>query len=81
MNVHEKIGRAITKVGLHLIVILIMSILGLLVAFPIKWTWNFTTPYLFDWPMITWSKAWCLFFLSNSLLQGWPKVKQPEAKL
>jgi len=76
MNNYEKIGKAVIIIGLHLMVILIMSILGLLIAFPIKWTWNFTTPYLFNWPMITWGKAWCLFFLSNSLIRGWPKPKE-----
>jgi len=37
---------------------------GLLWAFPVKWCWNATMPYLFAFPVITWGKAWCLTFLS-----------------
>jgi len=42
---------------------------GLLLAFPIKWTWNATMPYLFSLPTITWGKAWCLNFLTGCLIK------------
>lgn len=42
---------------------------GLLFAFPIKWTWNVTMPYLFGLPAITWGKAWCLNFLAGCLIK------------
>jgi len=75
MNNYEKIGKAIVNAGIQSIKILIVSVLGLLLAFPIKWTWNFVIPYLFGLPLITWGKAWCLLFISNSLIKGWPKPK------
>jgi len=31
--------------------------LGLLWAFPIKWCWNYTMPYLFNLKSITWGQA------------------------
>ena len=43
---------------------------GLLLAFPIKWTWNTTMPYLFALPTITWGKAWCLNFLCGCLIKA-----------
>ncbi len=43
---------------------------GLLMAFPIKWTWNAVMPYLFNLPLLTWGKAWCVMFLSGSLLKS-----------
>ena len=45
-------------------------VLGLLFAFPIKWTWNATMPYLFALPTITWGKAWCLNFLCGMLVRS-----------
>ena len=44
--------------------------LGLLLAFPIKWTWNATMPYIFSLPAITWGKAWCINFLCSMLIKG-----------
>ena len=43
---------------------------GIVLAFPIKWTWNATMPYLFALPTITWGKAWCLNFLCGCLLKS-----------
>jgi len=42
---------------------------GVILAFPIKWTWNATMPYLFGLSTITWSKAWCLHFLLSYFLK------------
>lgn len=44
--------------------------IGLALAFPIKWTWNATMPYIFGLPVITWGKAWCLSFLSHCLIKS-----------
>ena len=41
--------------------------IGLLLAFPIKWCWNYTMPYLFEWKTITWGQAWCLYFIAQCL--------------
>ena len=44
--------------------------LGLLLAFPIKWAWNVTMPYLFNLPTLTWGKAWCLHFIAGCLIKS-----------
>ena len=51
-------------------VIMMLAGIGLLLAFPIKWTWNVTMPYLFALPTITWGKAWCLNFLCGCLIKA-----------
>ncbi len=43
---------------------------GLLLAFPIKWCWNYAIVDIFDLPTITWGKAWCLYFLSRLLIKS-----------
>jgi len=48
---------------------LLMAV-NLLMAFPVKWTWNATMPYLFALPALTWGKAWCLTFLASVLVKG-----------
>ena len=48
----------------------IVAILGLLLAFPIKWCWNYTIPVLFGLNTITWGQAWCLNFLAGCLIKG-----------
>ena len=58
------------KVIEKLIAVAVMLGLGLLVALPVKWTWNATMPYLFALPMITWGKAWCLCFLCRALIKS-----------
>ena len=52
--------------------ILAIAGIGLLLAFPIKWTWNATMPYLFALPTLTWGKAWCLNFLFTCFLKSAP---------
>ena len=44
--------------------------IGLLLAFPIKWCWNYVMPYLFDFKTITWGQAWCLHFVAGSLIKS-----------
>ncbi len=51
-------------------VIVTLAAMGLLLAFPIKWTWNSTIPYLFALPTITWGKAWCLHFICGCPLKS-----------
>ena len=51
-------------------VIVVVAGLGLLLAFPIKWTWNATMPYLFGLSTLTWGKAWCLHFLTGCLIKS-----------
>ena len=64
---HEVVGKVVTAV---VGTVAGIAVIGLLLAFPIKWTWNATMPYLFALPVITWGKAWCLMFLCNCLLKS-----------
>lgn len=57
-------------VGVVITMIALIAGVGLLLAFPIKWTWNVTMPYLFALPTITWGKAWCLNFLCGCLIKA-----------
>lgn len=59
---------AMTVIGGAVMVIVMIAVLGLLLALPIKWTWNVTMPYLFGFPVLTWGKAWCLNFLCGCLI-------------
>ena len=43
---------------------------GLLLAFPIKWCWNYTMTAIFGLQMISWGQAWCLSFLSSCLIKA-----------
>jgi len=46
----------------------VLIIVGLIVAFPIKWCWNYAIVSLFAAPVITWGKAWCLYYLLKVLV-------------
>lgn len=59
-------------------VIGLIASIGLLLAFPIKWTWNATMPHLFALPTITWGKAWCLNFLCGCLIQSRPSTNSSK---
>jgi hypothetical protein len=66
---YEKLGKFLVKSFTVVGVISLTAGVGLLLAFPIKWTWNVTMPYLFSLPTITWGKAWCLNFLAGCLIK------------
>jgi hypothetical protein len=51
-------------------VVAAVSIFGLLLAWPVKWCWNYTMPYLFALKEISWGQAWCLNFLSGMLIKS-----------
>ena len=57
-------------IGTTVGIIFCIAGIGLLLAFPIKWTWNATMPCLFSWPVITWGKAWCLHFICSCLVKS-----------
>ena len=59
-----------TIIGVVIAVIGFTSIFGLLLAFPIKWSWNYTMVPIFDLPVITWGQAWCLNFLFACLIKS-----------
>ncbi len=51
-------------------IVVFAGVFGLLLAFPLKWCWNYVMPYLFEFKVITWGHAWCLSFLSGLLVQS-----------
>lgn len=60
----------LTKIIAAIAFIIISAILGVVLAFPIKWCWNYVMPYAFGLPIIGWGHAWCLSFLSGSLIKS-----------
>lgn len=66
----EIIGKIVVVVLAIIGVIILAGALGLIFAWPIKWTWNVTMPYIFGLPTITWGKAWCLNFLCHCLIKA-----------
>ena len=67
MTIPEKVFYGM---GMWLTMLVCSAAIGLLLALPIKWTWNETMPYLFALPTITWGKAWCLNFLTGCLIKS-----------
>jgi hypothetical protein len=51
-------------------VIAFSAVIGLLMAFPIMWCWNYTVVTLFHLPVITWGQAWCLNFLASCFIKA-----------
>lgn len=62
--------KTLVVIGAIIGIIGVVAVFGLLLAFPIMWTWNATIPYLFGLPTITWGKAWCIHFLCGSLIKA-----------
>jgi hypothetical protein len=51
-------------------VIVVAAGIGLLLAFPIMWCWNYSVVYVWHLPKITWGMAWCLSFLSITFIKS-----------
>ena len=47
-----------------------LALIGLGLAFPLKWCWNYVMPYLFGLGKITWGQAWCLHFIAGMLIKS-----------
>lgn len=45
-------------------------VLGIIVAFPTMWLWNWLMPGLFHLPVLTIWQAWGLLFLSTLLIKS-----------
>ncbi len=69
-NSMEVLGKIVFGVFATVGVLFLLGGIGLLLAFPIKWTWNATIPYLFGLPTLTWGKAWCIHFLAGCLIKS-----------
>ncbi len=50
--------------------IIVAIIVGLIMAFPIMWCWNYSIVFIFNLPEITWGRAWCLAFLFNQFIRS-----------
>ena len=48
----------------------IVAALSLLLAFPVKWCWNYAVVSTFGLPVLTWGKAWCLSFLAGTFFKS-----------
>ena len=57
-----------TKVFVVIFIVLLVAVISLLWAYPVMWCWNFVMPS-FGLPLLTWGKAWCLHFLTGTLLK------------
>lgn len=79
-NPAEFIGKIVLGFIFVIGVLLSLAGLGLLLALPIKWTWNVTMPYLFGLPILTWGKAWCIHFLAGCLIKSSLTTKSCKRK-
>ena len=60
----------LTGIFLLIGIIVFVALFGLLLAFPIKWCWNYTIPAIFGLHTITWGQAWCLNFLTGCFFKA-----------
>jgi hypothetical protein len=57
-------------VSVVLAVTITSAIFSLFLAFPIMWCWNYAVVAIWGLPLVTWGQAWCLSFLSASLIKS-----------
>jgi hypothetical protein len=62
--------KAFAQIGALLVFLIVTAGLGLLFAWPLKWTWNYVMPYLFDFKTLSWGQAWCLSWVMGILIKG-----------
>lgn len=66
------IGALFTVFAAVLLVLVVIiggaAAMSLLMAFPLKWTWNYVVPGLFGLATIEWGQAWCLMWVTSSLV-------------
>lgn len=60
------LGTLIFYVG----IIAIAAGIGLLMAFPVMWCWNYAVVAIWKLPTITWGQAWCINFLAHILIKS-----------
>lgn len=58
------------SIGKGFVIMTVAAAIGLLVSWPIKWTWNATMPDIFGLIQITWGQAWCLSYLTGQFIQS-----------
>lgn len=57
-----------SKLGQFFAYTVAVALLMLVFAWPTMWTWNYTMPYLFGLPELTWGRAWCLAYVVGVLI-------------
>lgn len=64
----------ITKILLipFAVVFMVMAVIGLdlLLAFPLKWAWNYIIPTIWNLPTINWGQAFCLLIVFGLLIKS-----------
>lgn len=50
-------------IGVVVGVVVLAAVIGLFLAFPTMWCWNYVMAGTFSFPTLTWSKAWCLTWI------------------
>jgi hypothetical protein len=77
MTFEELFVKGIKNSFLLFFLVLISFGLDMILAFPIKWCWNYVMPYLFNLPVIGWLHAFCLLAVLTSL---WKITLVPSVK-
>lgn len=62
--------KGFAAIGAFIALLVTTAMLGLLLAWPLMWTWNYVVPYLFDIKTISWGQAWCLSWVSGTLIKS-----------
>ena len=60
----------LTALGTFMVAISILFFVGMIMAFPLMWLWNWLMPDIFNIPEITVLQAWGLSFLSGLLIKS-----------
>lgn len=60
----------LTALGTFMVAISILFFVGMIMAFPLMWLWNWLMPDIFNLPEITVLQAWGLSFLSGLLIKS-----------
>jgi len=61
---------AYRKFFFSVVLVVVTAAIGLLMAFPVMWCWNYALVAVAKLPSITWGQAWCLLMLSHWLLKS-----------
>jgi len=66
----EAFAKGLMYLGMFVLLLVGGALISLVTAFPLKWTWNYVMPYLFEFKAITWGHAWCLSWVTSVLIQS-----------
>lgn len=61
--------KIIKIVSAILVVPVVTLAFGILLAYPLKWAWNYVIPYLFGLPQIGALQAFCLLWVTQALIK------------